>query len=608
MEATAGTTEQQETARDGSAGRPATLCEAFQRTISEIPDSVALRSADGQTQLTWAEYGEQVEQIAAGLAALGVGAGDAVGLMLVNRPEFNLVDTAAFHLGATPFSIYNTSAPQQTLHVLENSGAEFAVTETALLPAMLAGRELLDRELTIVCIDGSDEAQGVISLEELKGRAGPEFDFEADWRAVKPDDVLTLIYTSGTTGPPKGVELTHANLIAQCFGVAELLPVERGDRTTSYLPSAHIADRWASHYHAMVFGIEVTTVPDPRAVAAALPEVRPTLWGAVPRVLEKMAAALEAGIAGEDDPERKAGIEAAIAVGKQKVALEQEGKELPEELAAKHAMLDEKVLSVFRQKMGLDQVKWIVVGAAPIPKQVQEFLMAIGLPLTEVYGMSELSCIVTTAPVEEAKIGSVGRAIPGVEISLAEDGELLARGPTAMKGYRNDPEKTAEIRDSEGWIHTGDIATIDDDGYAVLIDRKKELIINAAGKNMSPANIEKELKTAHALIGQAICIGDQRPYNVALLVLDPDAVAARAKAEGREPSVAEFAADLEIRKEIEAAVEEANSKLSRVEQVKTFELLAEEWLPGGDELTPTMKLKRKPIGEKYSEVIERLYA
>ena len=607
MEATAGTTEQQEGSHDGAGDRPATLCEAFQRTVSEIPDAVALRSADGQTQITWAEYGEQAAQIAAGLAALGVERGDAVGLMLTNRPEFFLVDNAAFHLGATPFSIYNTSAPQQILHVLGNSGAKLVITESALLPAVLAARELLHRDLRIVCIEGSDE-EGVISLDELKAGGESGFDFEASWRAVEPDDVLTLIYTSGTTGPPKGVELTHANLIAQCFGVAELLPIERGDRTTSYLPAAHIADRWASHYHPMIFGVEVTTVPDPRAVAAALPEVRPTIWGAVPRVLEKMAAALQAAIAGEEDPERKAGIEAAIEVGKQKVALEQEGKELPEELAAKHAMLDEKVLSLFRQRMGLDQVKWIVVGAAPIPKQVQEFLMALGLPLTEVYGMSELSCIVTTAPVGEAKIGSVGRAIPGVEISLAEDGELLARGPTAMKGYRNDPEKTAEIRDSDGWIHTGDIATIDDEGFAVLIDRKKELIINAAGKNMSPANIEKELKTAHSLIGQAICIGDQRPYNVALLVLDPDAVAARAKAEGREPSVAEFAADAEIRKEIEAAVERANSNLSRVEQVKTFELLAEEWLPGGDELTPTMKLKRKPIGEKYSETIERLYA
>jgi len=607
MEATAGTTEQQDASRDGEAARPSTLCEAFQRTVAEVPDQLALRSADGRTQLTWGEYGQQVERIAAGLAALGVARGDAVGLMLTNRPEFHLIDTAAFHLGATPFSIYNTSAPPQIIHVLENSGAGIVVTESALLPGVLGAREQLDRELEVVCIDGSDD-QGVVSLEEVVERAGPEFDFEADWRSVQPDDVLTLIYTSGTTGPPKGVELTHANLIAQCFGVAELLPAERGDRTTSYLPAAHIADRWASHYHAMVFGIEVTTVPDPRAVAAALPEVRPTLWGAVPRVLEKMAAALEAAIAGEEDPERRAAIEAAIEVGKQKVSLEQEGKELPEELAAKHGVLDEKVLSLFRQKMGLDQCRWIVVGAAPIPAKVQEFLMALGLPLTEVYGMSELSCIVTTSPPGEAKIGSVGRAIPGVEISLAEDGELLARGPTAMKGYRNDPEKTAEIRDSDGWIHTGDIARIDDDGYAVLIDRKKELIINAAGKNMSPANIEKELKTAHPLIGQAICIGDQRPYNVALLVLDPDAVAARAKAEGRELSVAEFAADPEIRNEIEAAVEQANSNLSRVEQVKTFELLADEWLPGGDELTPTMKLKRKPIGEKYSEVIDGLYA
>jgi long-chain acyl-CoA synthetase len=606
MEATAGATEKQVTA--GEAGRPATLCEAFQRTASEAPDQVALRTADGSTSITFGEYAEEIARIAAGLSALGIERGDAVGLMLVNRPEFNLVDTAAMHLGATPFSVYNTSAPPQILHVLENSGAKVAITETALVPAMLAARELLDRDLTVVCIDGADESQNVISLDQVKDGADQDFDFEAAWRTVQPDDVLTLIYTSGTTGPPKGVELTHANMIAQCFGVAQLLPIERGDRTTSYLPSAHIADRWASHYHGMVFGMEVTTVPDPRAVAAALPEVRPTIWGAVPRVLEKMAAALEGAIASEQDPERKAGIEAAIQVGSEKVRLEQEGKELPEELRAKHAMLDEKVLAVMRQKLGLDQAKWIVVGAAPIPRKVQEFLMALGLPLTEVYGMSELSCIVTTAPVDEAKIGSVGRAIPGVEISLAEDGELLARGATAMKGYRNEPEKTAEMRDDDGWLHTGDIAQIDEDGYAVIVDRKKELIINAAGTNMSPANIEQELKMSHPLIGQAICIGDQRPYNVALLVLDPDAVAAAAQAAGKEPSVAEFAADPGIRKEVEEAVEQANANLSRVEQIKSFELLAEEWLPGGDELTPTMKLKRKPIAEKYSEVIEGLYA
>ena len=540
MEATASKSEQQ-AAESGK--RPSTLCKAFQRTVSEAPDQVALKSADGAVSLTFGGYAEQVERIAAGLASLGVSRGDAVGLMLLNRPEFHLVDTAAFHLGATPFSVYNTSAPAQIVHVLENSGAKVAITEKALLPAVIGAREILGRDLTIVCIDGADPDQDVASLEEVTAAGAPDFDFEASWRAVEPEDVLTLIYTSGTTGPPKGVETTHAGMIAECFAVAEVLPIERGDTTISYLPAAHIADRWASHYNGMVFGLEVTTVQDPRAVAQALPAVRPTIWGAVPRVLEKMASVLEGAIAGEEDPERKAGIDAAVEVGLQKVRLEQEGKELPEDLKAKHAMLDEKVLAVLRAKMGFDQVKWIIVGAAPMPKKVQEFLMALGLPMTEVYGMSELSCVVTTCPPDQARIGSVGRAIPGVEIKLDEDGEMLARGATAMKGYRGDPEKTAEIMDSDGWLRTGDIARIDDDGFIHLVDRKKELIINAAGKNMSPANIEQELKTSSPLIGQAICIGDERPYNVALLVLDPDAVAARAQAEGRESSVAEFAAD-----------------------------------------------------------------
>ncbi len=358
----------------------------------------------------------------------------------------------------------------------------------------------------------------------------------------------------------------------------------------------------------MVFGLEVTSIPDPKLIAQVLPQVKPTIWGAVPRVLEKLAAALQAGIAAEQDPERKAGIEAAIELGLAKVRAEQAGEELPEDVAAKHAVLDEKVLSVFRERIGLDQARWICVGAAPMPKKVQEFLMALGLPLAELYGMSELSCISTCSRPEDAKIGSIGPALPGVEVKLLEDGELCVRGPIVMKGYRGEPEKTAEVLDGDGWLHTGDIARIDDDGYVFLVDRKKELIINAAGKNMSPANIEQELKVSSPLIGQAICIGDGRPYNVALLVLDPDAVAARAQAAGGEASVAGFAADPEVRKEIEAAVEGANANLSRVEQVKSFEVLADEWMPGGDELTPTMKLKRKPIAEKYAEAIERLYA
>ena len=605
MEPTASTTEQQ-TADAGGAGRPATLCEAFQRTVAANTDMVALRSHDGEVAWTFGEYGDQVKRTAAGLAAHGVGRGDTVGILMLNRPQFFPIDTAAVHLGATPFSIYATSSPPQIVHLLENSGAKVAFAEKLLLPGLIAAKEQSGSELTVVCIDSDEE--GTITLDELIAAGEDDFDFEAAWKAVEPSDVLTLIYTSGTTGPPKGVELTHANLLAECYAVESVLGLKTGDRITSYLPAAHIADRWSSHYNQMVFGLEVTSIPDPKLIAQVLPQVKPTIWGAVPRVLEKLAAALQAGIAAEQDPERKAGIEAAIELGLAKVRAEQAGEELPEDVAAKHAVLDEKVLSVFRERIGLDQARWICVGAAPMPKKVQEFLMALGLPLAELYGMSELSCISTCSRPEDAKIGSIGPALPGVEVKLLEDGELCVRGPIVMKGYRGEPEKTAEVLDGDGWLHTGDIARIDDDGYVFLVDRKKELIINAAGKNMSPANIEQELKVSSPLIGQAICIGDGRPYNVALLVLDPDAVAARAQAAGGEASVAGFAADPEVRKEIEAAVEGANANLSRVEQVKSFEVLADEWMPGGEELTPTMKLKRKPIAEKYAEAIERLYA
>jgi long-subunit acyl-CoA synthetase (AMP-forming) len=532
-----------------------TMCEAFQATAAVEPDAIALRTADGSLELSWADYAGRVRLIAGGLASLGVARGDTVGLLLANRPEFHLCDTAAFHLGATPYSIYNTSSPEQIAHVLTNAESRVLIAEAQYLDRIRAAGVDLD---AIVVLDGDGNAAGCITLEDLERRGG--FDFESAWRAVGPDDVLTLIYTSGTTGPPKGVELTHANLLAECQAMASVLPVRRGARITSYLPHAHIADRWASHYNSIAYGVQVTCVADPRQIAAVLPDVRPTIWGAVPRVVEKLKAALEAG--GVTEPSA-----------------------LPDEAKA-----------AIRAKIGLDQAEWILVGAAPLTRDVQEYLLALGLPLSELYGMSECSCCVTACPPAQARIGSVGRALPGVELSIADDRELLVRGPVVMRGYRNDPERTAEAIDSDGWVHTGDIASIDEDGFVRIVDRKKELIINAGGKNMSPANIESELKSASPLIGQAIVIGDGRPYNVALLVLDPDAVAGRG---AEDPAIAGA---------VEAAVERANSRLSRVEQIKRFELLTEEWLPGGEELTPTMKLKRRPIADKYAGAIERLYA
>ncbi|MEW6474955.1 MAG: AMP-binding protein [Actinomycetota bacterium] len=586
-----------------------TLCEAFQRAAGLNPDAVALRTPGGAVEITWREYAERVRRIAAGLAGLGVRRGHTVALMMTNRPEFNLCDTAAMHLGATPFSVYNTLAAEQVAHLFNNAENRVVICEAAFAERVAAAGGKVEH---IVCVDG--QPAGTITLQDVEARAEAGFDFDATWRAVRPEDVLTLIYTSGTTGPPKGVELTHASMLAEIAATSSVLPVNSGDRIPSYLPSAHVADRWSSHYQQMVFGLQITCVADIRTIAAALADIRPTIWGAVPRVWEKIKAALEARIDTEPDAERRQALQWAVATGLRKVRAEQaaingEGPGPDEALLAEYAKADELVLSKIRQQIGLDQVRWSVSGAAPTSIDVLEFFGAIGLPICELWGMSELSCCATINPPQRIKIGTVGPALPGVELSIAEDGELLCRGPLLMRGYRNEPQKTAEAIDADGWLHTGDVATIDEEGYVRIVDRKKELIINAAGKNMSPANIESRLKSASPFIGQAIAIGDRRPYNVALIVLDPDACAAYAARAGvADASPAALCEDAGIVAAVTAAVEEANAGLSRVEQIKTFKILPVDWLPGGDELTPTMKLKRKPISEKYAAEIEALYA
>jgi long-subunit acyl-CoA synthetase (AMP-forming) len=537
----------------------ATLAEAFQLTAVERPDAVALRSPGGATEITWGEYADRVERIAGGLASLGIGRGDPVAIMLLNRPEFHLVDSAALHLGAIPFSVYNTSTREQIAYLFANAGNRVVFTQREFLPVLAGQVE------HVILVD---------DLDAFEDRTPSEFHFAEAWQAVGPDDVLTLIYTSGTTGPPKGVQITHANMMAELRGCSPFAPVRPFGRSTSFLPSAHIADRWANHYTASIaFGCAITTVPDVRQIVQVLPEVRPTMWGSVPRIWEKMEAALRTQ--GIGDP----------------------------------AGLPDEVKAGIRAKLGLDEAAWVLSGAAPIAIETLEYFMGLGLPIQEVWGMSETSCIVTINPRDAIKPGSCGKVVGGMTLRLADDGELLVRGDLVMAGYRNDPEKTAEAIDPDGWLHTGDVAEIDDAGYMTIVDRKKELIINAAGKNMSPANIEQRLKAAHALIGQAVVIGDRRPYNVALLVLDPDACAAYAAERGLpDPSPAALAGHGAVQAVIAQAVEAANSHLSRVEQIKRFTILPEEWLPGGDELTPTMKLKRKPISARYEAEIEGLYA
>ncbi|HEV3375713.1 MAG TPA: long-chain fatty acid--CoA ligase [Thermoleophilaceae bacterium] len=574
MEATTATRTERPAGLDAS-----TVAEAFQLTAQAHPDRCALRVKDDELSISWAEYADKVRRTAAGLAGLGLGRGDAMGIMLTNRPEFHWFDAAALHLGATPFSIYNTYAPEQVEYQLQDAGARIVITEKAFAD------RIRSVEHVIVVDEGG----------EVESHAGDDFDFESAWRAVQPDDVLTLIYTSGTTGPPKGVQLTHANLIAGINGFDQVIAFPDDGRVVSWLPMAHIAERACSHYLPMFLGFTTTCCPDPRQVVAYLPEVKPTWFFAVPRIWEKLKAAIEAGVAAEQDEAKKQATEWALGVGLKKVRAEQAGEAVPDELAQEYAKADELVLSKIRARLGLDRVESVNVGAAPTPRQVIEFFHAIGVPLAELWGMSETTGYGACNPPEKIKIGTVGPPAPGAEMRLAdEDGEVLIRGPFVMPGYRNQPEKTREAIDDDGWLHTGDVGEFDEDGYLKIVDRKKELIINAAGKNMSPANIEAKVKASSPLIGQVIAIGDGKPYNVALITLDPD--------------VAPSYADDDVLPEVQRGVDAANEQLARVEQIKKFKVLRVEWEPGGDELTPTMKLKRKPIHQKYAEEIEALYA
>jgi long-subunit acyl-CoA synthetase (AMP-forming) len=576
------------------------LCELFQRTAAANADRVALRTLGGGVEITWAEYARRVRDIAAGLATLGVTRGEAVGLMMTNRPEFNLCDSAAMHLGATAFSIYNTSSQEQITHCLTNAGNQVMICETAFVERIRAAGGAVRH---IVCVDGNPV--GTVSLKELEVLGQPDFDFDAAWQAVEPDDVLTLIYTSGTTGPAKGVELTHRNMLHMLEAAGVAVPLRPDDRVVSYLPSAHLADRFVSHYQSVASGLALTTVTDARQLGEALREVRPTVWLAVPRVWEKLKAAVESRL---DPPARQA-----LEVGLRKVRAEQaairgEGPGPDEELLAEHAEADAAVFSGIRRQLGLDDVRRAATGAAPSSLDVLEFFAAIGLPICEVWGMSEIGVVTGTPPGQE-RLGTVGIILPGYELRVAEDGELLCRGPAVMKGYRHEPQKTADAIDGDGWMHTGDIGSIDADGYVRIVDRKKELIINSAGKNMSPANIEAKIKSSSLLIGQAVAIGDRRHYNTALIVLDPDASAAYAEAHGLPRSdPAYLCEDPGVRAVIEEAIARANSQLSRVEQIKKFTILPVDWQPAGDELTPTSKLRRKPIAEKYAAVIDAMYA
>ncbi|NKY85362.1 AMP-dependent synthetase/ligase [Nocardia veterana] len=510
-----------------------TVPEAFQQTATLRPNQVALRTVGGTQQITWADYARRVRAIAAGLAKLGVAHGDAVGIMLTNRPEFNLVDTAILHLGATPFSVYNTSSPEQIAHVFGNAENGVVITEQAFLAPIAASGTELEH---VIVVDGA-APEGGRTLDQVENDPAEDFDFDAAWRAVRPDDLATLIYTSGTTGPSKGVEITHANIVAQIVALTSgALVADIDARAVSYLPAAHVADRISAHCLNLFTGVTLTCVPDPREIAAALPDARPTLFFGVPRVWQKIKAGVDAAVATEPSPVKKALAQWAIGVGLAAARARLAGGNGGPLLAVQHKIADALVLSKLRVTLGLDELKVASSGAAAIPPETLEFLLGLGFTVSEVWGMSETTGVVT------------------------------------------------------------------------IVDRKKELIITEAGKNISPTNIENSVKAASSLIGQVVAIGEGRPYIAALVVLDPDTAAVRAKALGiPDADLATLAAHPAVVDEVRTAIVAGNAKLARVEQIKRFRVLARAWEPGGVELTPTLKLKRSPIAAEYAAEIAELY-
>ncbi|HEX4818408.1 MAG TPA: AMP-dependent synthetase/ligase [Nonomuraea sp.] len=596
------------------AGR--TVCLQLAQVAGEHPDAPAYSDpeGDGWRTLTYAQARQRVLEIAAGFAALGLEPGDSVALMMINRSEHVLADLGAVHAGGVGCTVYSTFAPDQIAFVADNVGAKYAVLGG---PADLARwQPVLDRLSAlrkIIMLEGApagdDRFLAWADFLEL-GRARLADDpsaVEARWRAVTPDDVVTVLYTSGTTGMPKGVPLTHANVFYECACTDRMAALPMLGTQISYLTYAHIAERVLSMYLPLTKVSHVYFCTDLANLGTTLGQVRPMMFFGVPRVWEKMMARLLAVLSTQPE-ERQAAVRAAMTAGQAYVEAGQHGRTVTPEIRAAYEKADAALLSVIRGMIGFDRAQWTATGAAPLPTEVQNFYAGLGLKVIDVYGMTETTGAFTGNSPTCYRLGTVGRAEPGVEVRIAADGEILTRSPLNTRGYLNRPEATAELIDADSWLHTGDIGTVDEDGFYRVVDRKKELIITAGGENISPAEIENHLKQ-HPLIGQALAYGDNRPHPVAVLTLDAEVAPGWAQARGiTYASLAELAEHPEVLKEVEAAVEAANVKLARVQQVKKWALLGTEWTAETEELTPSLKLKRRIIHAKYADIIEGLYS
>jgi long-chain acyl-CoA synthetase len=560
---------------------------------------------------TMTDIAAQTARLVTGLRGLGVGAGDTVVLMLTNRPEFHAIDLAVLFLGATPVSIYNSSAPEQIEYLVNDCGAKVAVVENhAFLERFLKVREQLDTLESIVLMESSETAgDAVVSFADIASAEPADLAAEAGNATL--ETLATVIYTSGTTGPPKGVMLSHSNVVWTLESLGQTMREQTdidsfaGKRHVSYLPMAHIFERLLGHYYMVDFASQVTCCPDTSQLTAFTAEVKPNIFIGVPRVWEKLYAGVNAAVGA--DPEKAKSFNDAVDAALPIMEKMTRGTATQEEIDTWN-FLDQVAFSTVRGLIGLDEAEICITGAAPLPAEILAWFRAIGVPLTEGYGMSETTAGLTWS--YTPKPGCVGRAGVGIEVIIAEDGEVLCRGGNNFEGYLGKPEQTAETVDSDGWLHTGDIGVLDDDGYLKIVDRKKELIITAGGKNVSPANLEAELKMI-PLVGQACAIGEQRPFMSALVVLDPDAAASWATAHGLsgdDATMAALAQHPEVVAEINAGLVEVMKGFNNAEAVKKVSILSEEWLPDSELLTPTSKLKRRGILAKFADEIEALYA
>jgi len=595
-----------------------TICDHLQSAAADWGALPAYADRDGGPWqvLTWQQTRERVLRLAASFVALGLQPGEKVALMLPNRLEHVLADLGALHAGGVPVTFYPTLAPDQVAYMAANCDARIAVLDGAAdlgrwqpVLAQLPGlRHVIVRDPE-ACPAGEPylswsefaalgEGQGPEAAQEVAGRI----------TAIRPEDPLTLLYTSGTTGNPKGVIVTHASAAYEVVATTVSGNARLHTRWVSYLPLAHIAERMFTLYLAIYNGWNVHFCHNASTdLVATVSDVKPTAFFGVPWVWEKIQAGLQALLAAEADEGRRAAVAAAMDTGLRYVRSCQYGRQASDELAAEFAAAEQAVLRPIRSLLGLGDAEIVVSAAAPLPPDVGAFFGGLGLRILDVYGMTETAGAFTVNTMTAFKLGTVGQPVAGTEVEIAADGEILTRGPLNTPGYLGLPEQTAELLDADGWLHTGDIGTLDDDGFVSVIDRKKELIITAGGENIAPAAIEN-LLVAHPLVGQALAYGDRRPYVVAVLTLDGEVARAWARARGIDAgSLAELAEHPEVLASVAAAVAAANAKLARVQQVKAWRLLPVEWTAESEELTPTLKLKRRVVHAKYADVIEALY-